>query len=46
MLVGLYEEPERPDEPLQFINKFIGAPGDLDVNKLQVDYDKLKDENE
>ena len=26
--------------------KYLGQPNDLDVNKLQIDHDKLRDENE
>lgn len=38
-LVNLYEEPERPDKPVEFIKKILGGPS-------QEDYDALKRENE
>ena len=53
MLVGLYEEPEKPNNAIEyisitnprFIKKFLGAPTDIDTEKLQVEYEKLREEN-
>ena len=39
VLVNLYEEPEKPDKPIEFIRKALGGPS-------QADYDALKTENE
>ena len=38
-LVNLYEEPEKPDKPVEFIKKALGGPS-------QADYEALKQENE
>ena len=32
VLVGLYEEPEKPNNPIEFIKKCLGAPSDTDVD--------------
>lgn len=44
-LVGLYEEPEKPENGMEFLKKYLGAPSDIDVDKLKIEYEKLKDEN-
>lgn len=31
VLVGLYEEPEKPNNPIEFIKKCLGAPSDTEV---------------
>ena len=31
VLVGLYEEPEKPGNVIEFIKKSLGAPSDTDV---------------
>ena len=38
-LVNIYEEPERPDQPVEYIKKALGGPS-------QADYEALKAENE
>merc|ERR1739845_80987 len=45
VLVGLYEEPEKPNNAIDFIKKYLGSPTDIDVEKLKIEYEKLKDEN-
>jgi len=49
VLVGLYEEPEKPQNAIEYFIKFIvnrymkkylGSPADLDVEKLKIDYEK------
>jgi hypothetical protein len=30
VLVGLYEESEKPENPLDFIKQFLGGPADVD----------------
>lgn len=45
VLVGLYEEPEKPTNAIDFIKKYLGSPTDIDVEKLKIEYEKLKDEN-
>jgi hypothetical protein len=45
VLVGLYEEPERPSQPLDYIRRYLGAPTAVDVEGLQRENERLKREN-
>lgn len=42
VLVGLYEEPEKPGNAIEFIKKCLGAPADTDVEQLKADNEELK----
>ena len=42
VLVGLYEEPEKPGNAIEFIKKCMGAPSDTDVDQLKADNEELK----
>ena len=42
VLVGLYEEPEKPGNAVEFIKKCLGAPSDTDVELLKADNERLK----
>lgn len=42
VLVGLYEETEKPGNAVEFIKKCLGAPSDTDVETLKSDYEDLK----
>ena len=42
VLVGLYEEPEKPGNAIEFIKKSLGAPSDTDVEQLKADNEELK----
>ncbi len=44
VLVGLYEEPEKPGNAIEFIKKYLGAPSDTDVEALKAENDSLKKE--
>ena len=44
VLVGLYEEPEKPGNAIEFIKKYLGAPSDTDVEQLKAENDGLKKE--
>ena len=46
MLVGLYEEPEKPGNAVDFIKKCLGAPSDTDVEALRAENDELKNEED
>ena len=46
VLVGLYEEPEKPNDAVEFIKKYLGSPQDVDVDKLILEHEKLKHEYE
>jgi hypothetical protein len=35
VLVGLYEEPDRPSNSLEYIKRYLGAPVGTDVEGLQ-----------
>ena len=42
VLVGLYEEPEKPSNVTDFIKKSLGAPSDTDVDALMNENEELK----
>ena len=42
VLVGLYEEPEKPGNAIEFIKKCLGAPSDTDVESLKAENEELK----
>eukprot|EP00829_Urostomides_striatus_P006574 TRINITY_DN1713_c0_g1_i1.p3 TRINITY_DN1713_c0_g1~~TRINITY_DN1713_c0_g1_i1.p3 ORF type:complete len:124 (-),score=51.98 TRINITY_DN1713_c0_g1_i1:10-381(-) len=46
VLVGLYEQPEKPANAVEFIKKFLGAPSDSDVESLRVENAQLKERTE
>ena len=45
VLVGLYEEPEKPQNGVEFIKKYMGTPSDVEIDKVLIENDRLKDEN-
>merc|ERR1712196_61513 len=45
VLVGLYEEPEKPNNAIDFVKKYLGSPTDIDVEKLKLEYERMRDEN-
>lgn len=46
VLVGLYEEPERPQNAVDYIKKYIGAPQNVDIEGLKRENQHLKTELE
>ena len=42
MLVGIYEEPEKPGNVTEYIKKSLGAPSDTDVENLMAENEELK----
>lgn len=42
VLVGLYEEPEKPGNVIEFIKKSLGAPSDTDVEQLMAENEELR----
>ena len=42
VLVGLYEEPDRPPNALEYIKRYLGAPSGVDVEALKRENDDLK----
>mmetsp|Transcript_36483 Transcript_36483/g.100471 ORF Transcript_36483/g.100471 Transcript_36483/m.100471 type:complete len:98 (+) Transcript_36483:82-375(+) len=45
VLVGLYEEPERPPNAIDYIKKYLGAPTGVDVEEMRVENEELKRKN-
>lgn len=45
MLVGLYEEPERPPNAVDYIKKYMGAPTGVDIEAMKAENERLKAEN-
>mmetsp|Transcript_21861 Transcript_21861/g.39472 ORF Transcript_21861/g.39472 Transcript_21861/m.39472 type:complete len:99 (-) Transcript_21861:225-521(-) len=44
VLVGLYEEPDRPVNAVDYIKRYMGAPANVDVEALKNDNQELKAE--
>jgi len=42
VLVGLYEEPERPPNAVDYIKRYMGAPTGVDVESLRVENEEMK----
>eukprot|EP01031_Cornospumella_fuschlensis_P028328 gene28328-34203_t len=42
VLVGLYEEPERPANAVDYIKRYMGAPANIDVEGLRAEVDQLR----
>ena len=43
VLVGLYEEPDKPSQAIEFIKMQLGAPGSTDVDALKSENESLKE---
>ncbi len=42
--MGLYEEPERPLNAVDYVKKYMGAPVGVDVDALRADNERLRAE--
>ncbi|TPX44190.1 hypothetical protein SeLEV6574_g04638 [Synchytrium endobioticum] len=42
VLVGLYEEPEKPENPIDFVKQFLGGPSSVDVEALKHENEDLR----
>lgn len=42
VLVALYEEPENPEDPLEYIKQFLGSPNGVDVESLQNENEEMR----
>lgn len=40
--MGLYEEPERPPNAVDYIKRYMGAPAGVDVEALRAELEQLK----
>lgn len=45
VLVGLYEEPERPVNAVDYVRKFMGETAGDDSAQLRAENDQLREEN-
>lgn len=41
-MVGLYEEPERPPNAIDYVRKYIGAPQNVDVDSIKKENEELR----
>jgi cell division protein FtsB len=46
VLVGLYEEPERPPNAVDYIKQYMGAAAGTDVDALRAENERLRDMND
>jgi len=46
VLVGLYEEPERPPNAVDYIKRYMGAPTGVDVEAMRAENEQLRKERE
>jgi len=44
VMVGLYEEPERPSSAVDYMKKYMGAPSGIDVDALRAENERLRAE--
>ena len=44
VLVGLYEEPERPQNAVDYVRRYLGAPQNVDVEGLKRENEQLRQE--
>ena len=40
--MGLYEEPDRPPNAVDYIKKYLGAPANVDVDALKQENEDMK----
>ena len=45
-LVNLYEEPDKPEKPVDFIKRVLGGPSSADFEALKSENEQLRSENE
>ncbi|OQR88030.1 hypothetical protein ACHHYP_07686 [Achlya hypogyna] len=45
VLVGLYEESEKPPNAVDYIKRFMGAPTGVDVEAMRLENEELKKKN-
>ena len=46
ILVQLYEQRDKPQNPVEYVRRNIGGAPDVDEQKMQEQYERLQDENE
>ncbi len=45
VLVGLYEEPDRPQQAIDYVKKHLGAPTGIDIDEIRTENEELKKRN-
>jgi hypothetical protein len=45
VLVGLYEESDKPPNAVDYVKRFMGAPTGIDVDALRAENEELKKTN-
>ncbi len=45
VLVGLYEEPERPAQAIDYVKKHLGTPAGIDIDEIRAENEELKKRN-
>lgn len=40
--MGLYEEPERPPNAVDYIKRYMGAPTGIDIEAMRAELEQLK----
>ena len=43
--MGLYEEAEKPENPLEFIKQYLGGPAEVDIEALRQENEEVKKKN-
>lgn len=46
IMVELHDEPVKPDNPLEYIRHYLGAPVDIDLDSIRAENDELRRKNE
>ena len=41
-MVGLYEEPEKPPNAVDYVKRYMGAPTGVDVEAIRAENEELK----
>jgi hypothetical protein len=44
VLVGLYEEPERPSNAVEYLKKYLGATAGIDIDAMKAENERLRAE--
>ena len=45
VLVGLYEETDKPTQAIEYVKKHLGAPSGIDIEDIKAENDELKKRN-
>ena len=45
VLVGLYEEADRPNQAIDYVKKHLGSPSGIDIDDIKTENEELKKRN-